>query len=64
MTNTKFEYTHCFELIDEDDPEIFEFNEIFVKALHKLGVSAQEFLDAWTEEIKESEKEALKKLVE
>ena len=55
-TDKRFEYTHCLELIDEDDPEVFEFNKTFVKALHKLGVSAQEFLDAWTETIDESNK--------
>jgi len=48
------------ELTDEDDPEVFEFNEVFVKALHRLGIRAQAFLDAWSESIDESNQKMLR----
>ena len=53
-----------FELIDEDDPEMFPFDETFVKTLHKLGINAQKFLDTRTETIDEENKELLKELIE
>ena len=59
-----YETLYDFELIDEEDPEVFQFDETFVKTLHKLGISAQKFLDTWTETIKEYNREMLKELVE
>ena len=56
--------THTdFELIDEEDPEVFYFDEIFVKTLHKLGIQAQKFLDTWSETTDEWNKEKLRELL-
>ena len=59
----KFETQFDFELIDKEDPETFEFDEVFVKTLHKLGISAQKFLDAWTETSDETRQKLLRDLV-
>ena len=54
MSVNEIQKEEDFELVDEEDPEIFEFDKTFVKTLHKLGVSAQKFLDTWRETIDES----------
>jgi len=51
-----------FELIDEDDPEVFQFNETFVKTLHKLGIRAQAFLDTWSATLDEEIKELIQEV--